>query len=62
MYEEWFQAMIDDEDMPFAAGIIVMKSFINGEIPVTDAAEQYTSRTAQTSHRTLSSYGACANP
>ena len=43
MYEEWFQSMIDDENMPFAAEITAIKSFIDGGISATEAARQCTS-------------------
>ena len=44
MYEEWFQSMADDEDMPTLAEITPIRSFIDGQISVPDAAKQCTSR------------------
>ena len=46
MYEEWFQSMADDEDMPTLAETTPIKLFIDGQISATDAAQQCTSRVA----------------
>lgn len=46
MYEEWFQLMADDEDMPTSAEISAVKDFIDGEVLADDAAERCTSRIA----------------
>ena len=46
MYEEWFQSMIDDDDMPSAAEITAMKSFIDGKISASEAARKCTFRIA----------------
>ena len=46
MYEEWFQSMADDEDMPTPAEITAIKLFIDGQISATEAAQQCTSRIA----------------
>lgn len=46
MYEEWFQSMADDEDMPTPNEINVIKDYINNNIPANEAAVRCTSRIA----------------
>lgn len=49
MYEEWFKSLVeadDDGDLPTTAEMAVIKSFIDGEISATEAAQQCTSRIA----------------
>ena len=46
MYEEWFQAMAEDEDMPTPGEIDTVKDFIDGKVSAMEAAERCTSRVA----------------
>ena len=46
MYEEWFQSMADDEDMPTPNEINAIRDYINDTIPANEAAVRCTSRIA----------------